>query len=453
MAMITNDLAHSNATTLDKELDWFATVLDARLCLHLGQPCEVADVFDIPPPDLSGDDSPYADFVLHYGMSVPERLVLLLALIPSIRPQALDALLHKNAELDRGFSEFGGMRGLHHSGLLPTGETALFLLAGSDLSARFALMDMFDGRHYFAQHTILGLESVHRNEPPLSGTLTLSRSYVDLFTRGSVSAPSYGTDFPAQRISSNETWDDLVLEPHVMEQVGEIRSWLKHHRTIMDEWGFSRRMKPGYRSLFYGPPGTGKSMTAALIGKEMGRDVYRIDLSMVTSKYIGETEKNLARVFDYASQHDWILFFDEADALFGKRTQTKEAQDRYGNQEVAYLLQRIEEHLSVAILASNFKDNMDDAFIRRFHNIIHFPMPRSGERLNLWRKAFTEQVRLEEANMLEDIAPRYEVSGGAIMNIAHYAALRSAERGEPVITRADIELGVQKELQKEGRSL
>lgn len=451
--MALDSLAFANAQSIRKELHWFAAVMETRLRLHLGQEGEYKDITEIMPPDISQDMSPYSDFVTHYKMALPERLTLILALIPHVKPELLDSLLLKNADLDRGFTEFGGIKGAHHNGLLPTAETALFLLAGNDLTARFSLLDMFDGRHYFAQHHIVTLESVHKNEPPLSGVLSLSRSYVDLFTRGSISAPSYGSDFPAQRLMTQENWDDLVLEPHVMEQVNQIRSWLKHGQMIMQEWGFGRRLKPGYRSLFYGPPGTGKSMTAALIGKEMGRDVYRIDLSMVASKYIGETEKNLARVFDYASQHDWILFFDEADALFGKRTSAKDAHDRYANQEVSYLLQRIEEYSGVAVLATNLKDNMDEAFIRRFHTIIHFPMPRSMERLGIWKKAFTEHVILEEVNLLEEISPRYEISGGAIMNIAHYAALRSAERGEALITRTDIEMGVQKELQKEGRSL
>lgn len=221
----------------------------------------------------------------------------------------------------------------------------------------------------------------------------------------------------------------------------------------MQEWEFARRMKPGYRALFYGPPGTGKSMTASLLGQETGLDVYRIDLSMVISKYIGETEKNLARIFDYAGQHQWILFFDEADALFGKRTATKDAHDRYANQEVAYLLQRIEEYEGVAILASNLKDHIDDAFTRRFHTIIHFPLPREADRLKLWQNAFTDKVTLEEPELLKELARAHEISGGAVMNVAHYAALMSARRGEPVILRRDIEAGIRKELQKEGRSL
>jgi len=128
-----------------------------------------------------------------------------------------------------------------------------------------------------------------------------------------------------------------------MEEVEEIKAWIEHRQTLMRDWGLEKQIKPGFRSLFYGPPGTGKTFTASLLGKSTGLDVYRIDLSLVVSKYIGETEKNLSTVFDQAERNDWILFFDEADALFGKRTQVSSSHDRYANQEVAYLLQRVED--------------------------------------------------------------------------------------------------------------
>ena len=174
---------------------------------------------------------------------------------------------------------------------------------------------------------------------------------------------------------------------------------------------------------------------------------------MVISKYIGETEKNLAKVFDQAGQRDWILFFDEADALFGKRTNVKDAHDRYANQEVAYLLQRVEEYDGVVILASNLKEHIDEAFTRRFHSIIHFPMPRPQERLRIWENAFNGAVVLEPAVELRRLAPKYEISGGAIMNVVRYASLMSLSRGSNTILLSDLEAGVHKELQKEGRSV
>ncbi|SDE09323.1 ATP-binding protein [Kordiimonas lacus] len=441
-----------NAIALEAELDWLQRTLNARLAsMTDDMPSGALPLPD--PPDVTEDPSPYGSVIRHYQMTPVERLVLITALVPHIRPNLFDCFLMKNQMLDRGFTEFGGLQGRFHSGFLPTGETILFLIAGTDLEVRFALQAVFDGTHFFSQHNILSLQGVTGNEPLLSGQITLSRTFIDYLTTGVISAPSFGPDFPAQKIDTSQSWDDLVLEGHSLEQIWEIRSWLQHGDTVMHDLGMSRRVKPGYRSLFYGPPGTGKSMTAALLGRESGYDVYRIDLSMVTSKYIGETEKNLARVFDYAMHHRWILFFDEADALFGKRTETKDAHDRYANQETAYLLQRVEDYDGVAILATNQKSNIDNAFTRRFHTIIHFPMPDASNRYRIWMNAFSERVKLEDQAMLENVALLHEISGGAIMNVARYAALKSAERGDRIIRLTEIEAGIHRELEKEGRQL
>lgn len=446
-------IAANNSRALELELAWYNDVLKARLVHHM-QAHDSDEEFAMPiPPDLDEDQSAYADFVRHYNMTIAERLVLLTSLIPHVRPQIFDCFLMKNGDLDRGFTEFGGLKGRAHSGFLPTGETVLFLLAGDDLEMRFEVQQVFDGTHFFGQHNIVQIRGEVGDEPHLASQLVVSRSFLDYLTTGIVAAPLFGQQFPAQKLQSRETWADLVLEPRALEQVLEIRAWLKHGHTVMNELDFGRRMKPGYRSLFYGPPGTGKSMTAGLIALDSGFDVYRIDLSMVISKYIGETEKNLARVFDYASHHNWILFFDEADALFGKRTATKDAHDRYANQETAYLLQRLEDYEGVAILATNQKDNIDDAFTRRFHTIIHFPMPSAADRKRIWRSAFSGAVTIEDDALLDEVAAQHKVSGGAIMNAARYAALKSAERGENIIRIAELEAGVTRELEKEGRTL
>jgi len=177
-------------------------------------------------------------------------------------------------------------------------------------------------------------------------------------------------------IETDQNWNDVAVEPENLGCLIEIGDWLRFSETLMNEWGLSKMIKPGYRALFYGENGTGKTLAAALLGKDAGLDVYRIDLSMVLSEYIGETEKQLAGIFDEAATKKSILFFDEAEALFGKRTDVKDAHDRYANQEISYLLQRIEDYPGVVILATNMKGNIDDAFIRRFQSVIHFRIPK-----------------------------------------------------------------------------
>jgi SpoVK/Ycf46/Vps4 family AAA+-type ATPase len=212
-----------------------------------------------------------------------------------------------------------------------------------------------------------------------------------------------------------------------------------------------KKIKPGYRALFYGPPGTGKTLTATLLGKYTGKEVFRIDLSRVISKYIGETEKNLSKLFDKAENKNWLLFFDEADALFGKRTGIRDAHDKYANQEVAYLLQRIEGYNGLVILASNQRNNIDDAFIRRFQAIIHFPMPRPEERLMIWQKAFPPQIEIAQEVDWQFVASKYELTGAGILNVAHFCALEALADQTHLVDLKRLESAIYREFVKEGK--
>jgi SpoVK/Ycf46/Vps4 family AAA+-type ATPase len=177
--------------------------------------------------------------------------------------------------------------------------------------------------------------------------------------------------------------------------------------------------------------------------------VYRIDLSQVVSKYIGETEKNLEKVFNQSQHRDWILFFDEADALFGKRSNIQSSHDRYANQEIAYLLQRITDYPGLIILASNYKNNIDAAFTRRFNTVVHFPLPDARQRLLLWQKAVPRNFTL--GFDLAEVADRYEITGAGIVNVIHYATLKAMAAGQKCIQLADIRRGIQEEFHKEDK--
>jgi SpoVK/Ycf46/Vps4 family AAA+-type ATPase len=273
-----------------------------------------------------------------------------------------------------------------------------------------------------------------------------------MLATGAAPKPDYAPDFPARRLTTRLGWDDLVLSPEVMDQVEHIAAWLAHERRILGDWGLGRSLAPGYRALFYGPPGTGKTLTAALLGQRAGLDVYRIDLSMVVSKYIGETEKNLAGVFDQAAHRNWILFFDEADALFGARSNGTSSNDRYANQEVAYLLQRIEDCPSVVILATNLKSNMDDAFLRRFQSLVGFSRPDAGQRERLWRGVLSGSVPVAPDVALDAIARDHQLVGGAIVNVVRHAAVSALRRDRPAIGHDDLVAGIASELRKEGRT-
>jgi AAA+ superfamily predicted ATPase len=234
----------------------------------------------------------------------------------------------------------------------------------------------------------------------------------------------------AARITPHNAWADIVLPPDRLRQLREICSAVEYRSIVYDEWGFDAKLSlgKGLSLLFAGPSGTGKTMAAEIMARELGLDLYKIDLSTVISKYIGETEKNLSRIFDEAATANAVLFFDEADALFGKRSEVRDSHDRYANIEINYLLQKMEQYEGTVILATNLRKNMDDAFVRRIQFTIEFPFPAYEQRLAIWNKVWPAATPRESLD-LEFMAQRFEIAGGSIRNIALSAAFLGAEDG------------------------
>lgn len=448
-----SDLNFTNAECLEQEMVWFQELLILRGKITFEQSHQEEEIRQINLPDLSSSTSPYASLVQSFDMGLEERLILLLALMPHIKPHLLDILQIKNQNYDSPFTEFGGVKGEKHRGFLPTGETAIFLLAGSDLQKRFELIKLFDKSHFFSKNGILSLYHQSKDEPFLSGVLRISKEYLALLTTGDDFKPDFDGDFPAKRITTDQEWEDLVINEEVLQGMHEIKNWLIHGQQLKQNFKFGRRIKPGFRALFTGPPGTGKTLTATLLGKACQLDVYRIDLSMVVSKYIGETEKNLSRVFDMAENKNWILFFDEADALFGKRSQTSDSNDRYANQEVSYLLQRVEDFNGLVILCSNYKNNIDEAFFRRFQLVIDFSLPDYYQRLKIWQTSLMEEFFYEDDVDLMELSEKHELSAASIINVLHYCLLKALERGEKSVRLQDIHQALRLERIKEGKSI
>src|SRR5688572_6664945 len=406
--------------------------------------------FTYPELTIAPEDAPLNHFLILNRLNIEEYSILMLALIPHIHPNFLDSIVQKFLPQGGDFPELGGVKGNNHRSMLPTGETALFILAGTDITDRLRVAHYFNTEHFFYKQNILSLEIVKDGEPRMSGKIILSQDYIDLFTTGKISPPAFGSDFPAKRIETQMAWEDLVLHQATYAQVDDIKKWLEHRHILESDEVMAKKIKKGYRVLFYGPPGTGKTLTAALLGRQFNKDIYRIDLAQVVSKYIGETEKNMEKVFSQAENKDWILFFDEADALFGKRSTVSSAHDKYANQEVSYLLQRIEDYAGLIVLASNFKNNIDHAFIRRFNAVVHFPMPDPEERFSIWQKNIPASIPMNSDVRLKSFAHKYELSGSAISNIMQYAALCALANGK-VITQKEIEGGIKRELLKEDK--
>ena len=251
----------------------------------------------------------------------------------------------------------------------------------------------------------------------------------------------------AQRVEPRARWEDLVLPDTQKSTLRELMMHVRHRRLVHQDWGFSSRYGRGMglAALFSGPSGTGKTMAAEILAGELGLDLYQIDLAAIVSKYIGETEKNLKRIFDAAEQSSAVLLFDEADALFGKRSEVKDSHDRYANLEVSYLLQRMEAYSGVAILTTNMQRAIDPAFLRRIRFIVQFPFPDESSRRQMWSRVFPSATPTE--GLQPERLAQLHVSGAVIRNIAVHAAYLAAEDEQPV-RMSHIAAGVRTEYTK-----
>jgi SpoVK/Ycf46/Vps4 family AAA+-type ATPase len=258
----------------------------------------------------------------------------------------------------------------------------------------------------------------------------------------------------AQKIEPSHGWDDLVLPEDAIGQLHEICERVRHRERVFGDWGFDGKLSlgKGVNALFAGPPGTGKTMAAEVVARELGLDLYRVNLAGVVSKYIGETEKNLDRIFTAAAHSNAILLFDEADALFGKRSEVRDSHDRYANIEVSYLLQKMEEYDGVALLATNLRANLDDAFVRRLAFTILFPFPDELNRARIWQGIWPHETPLAADVDAGRLAGMYRVSGGNIKNIALAAAFLAAGDGG-VVRMSHVLRAVRREYQKLGKTL
>lgn len=434
-----------NGSTLTSELEWLNSIIQERITNYFNTESQIT----VSKP-IELEESYYKNFIEKYDLSIDERKVLILSLATEIAPNILDIFLTKNKLYDMPFSEFGGIPNPSHNSFIPTIQTALFLLSGDNRAEYLKAMKLFNSSNKLFKMNILETTVLNNSISLIHNKLSINKNALNMILYGNETEHRFSLGFPATLQTTNYEWEDLVLSEYTMEHLTELDMWLKHSQTLLNDWNMSKSINKGYKALFYGSSGTGKTLTASLLGKKFNKLVYRIDLSQIVSKYIGETEKNLEKVFQSAEKEDWILFFDEADSLFGKRTQVSSSNDKYANQETAYLLQRVEDCTNLVILATNLKDNFDDAFLRRFQSIIYFPVPDEQERLKLWRKGFSHKADLENID-LESLSSKYELSGANIINVIRTASLMAINKNTNKINEEDVIMGIRREKYKEGK--
>ncbi len=426
------------------DIDWLGKVIAARINEYKqtrnktdNPTYEPGRVYEITPlPELQ--ESSYLDFIHENELGYVERLVLALTISASYKPQIFKPLIEETAAAGNDYYPFGGIKKQNSTRFTPTLETAVFLLSGTDLSFRVYYEYLLEEHHPLFKKQIINLyypenEAHHPYSDP---GLVIDPAHKHYFILGMQPRLDYGKNFPAELLETDKQFSDLIINESLTGDLENIMRFVKYHKELFADEEAKRLFSPGYIVMFHGPPGTGKSMTASLIGKECGVPVYRINLSRVISKYIGETEKNLERVFARLEDKNVILFFDEADALFGKRTEITDAKDRYANQEVSYLLQKIERWNGVVILATNFNQNLDSAFQRRIIKQIHFQPPETSELIQLWQNLLPKQYSYDFPELPELLARTYPFTGANIASVLKRASIDALTNNTNTITKA-----------------
>jgi hypothetical protein len=400
-----------------------------------GGPASGWDDEGLPPLSAFAGSGPLATVIADCALEAPEAVVLVAALAHEIdeRFATLLQLLTERPAARGGF----------------TAEAARNLVGRT-----------FEGRlraaHMLAPDAPLRALGLVRLEPgeeaPLAGPLTADRDLVAYVLGRRPEPPEHSTGFPAVPLHTVHGLDDIVVPSAVRDQLSGLIDRIRNRGVVTREWGFARRHDnvEGVVALFHGPPGTGKSLAAAVVAREVGLPALSVDLSRLVSKWVGETSKLLARLFDAGER--FVLVFDEADAIFGRRGEVTDARDRYASQEVSYLLQRIDSHRGVSILTTNLLANIEDAFQRRLHVVVGFPEPSVTERVALWSSVAPPELPLASDVDFEGLAERYELTGAQIRDATLEAAYVAAADGR-VVTAEHLETGIRHQYAKAGRML
>lgn len=420
-----------NHTSLNEEMQWLQSLIEMRCQeLFLHDDTEPDIVAEVPQPQEFDDESPYSATVNSYHLTTIDRVILALGIASAHYPSILKTFVEIEESSNAFAIEAGGEYNKVNRSFKPTFQTALFLLSGKDLALWSHYSSQLINGSVLLQNDIIynrsSTEFIH-------GKIELDTAYLNYFLSDQKPQLDHGSYFPGKLYKSDLTMDDIILEENVREQIKPIGHYIKALENGFfktNEHGF----KPGFIALFYGAPGTGKTMLAGILANTYGIDMYHVDLSQVVSKYIGETEKNLEVLFNRLQGKNCMLFFDEADALFGKRSDVKDAHDRYANQEVSYLLQRIEKFDGLTVLASNFENNMDDAFKRRIDVSVNVIRPTEPTRKALWEHYLPKNITFESDDLLQYLTKEYSYTGANIRNIMKNVAMALYERNETMIT-------------------
>lgn len=418
-----------NMTFLQAEIRWLIEVIKSRTTSHLNKVDFDQSLLKL--QELEND--PYSKLIQNFNLGLCERIVLALTTMLNLKPEVFDYFLTSNPETGKPFREYGGLISKSTFQFQPTLRTAIYLLSGGNEESFIYYQNILNRNNRLFTEQIINIHTISEHGDYLPDSLIqLDSAYVDYLFTGDVPKLDSGTNFPAKLLETSKTFKDLVLKDNTLAKLRPAMNYVRVQQELYASKDISSKVKNGFVLLLSGPPGTGKTLTAAILGNELNTHVYQIDSSLVVSKYIGETEKNLERVFKRLEGKNCILFFDEADAMFGKRTEILDSKDKYANQGVSYLLQRIEKFDGLVILATNHENNFDEAFKRRILTRIHIGLPDVPERIKLWNSTLPNGYHYSSNELVIALSEHFAFSGANIavvvkMSIEHAFSENKAE--------------------------
>lgn len=431
-----------NVATISGELNWLARRIENLLGKN------VAEFLPLPPLKVG---TSYEKLVTDHSLTEPDRVLLNLAFAGLFQPSILVPFVIAFKDPEMSF-RFGGFLKEETGRFYPTVRTALYLLAGDDEELWNYYLCLFTSKHKLFSSNLIQVKPTEHSTNFIDHEIVFNDQFIGTILHGESPRLDGDASFPARRSKRSHTMKEVVLDE---KTIGELEKLRRFARNMSQLWSLPNgwKYRQNYISIFSGEPGTGKSHTAEAIGNEMSLPVYKVNFAQLVSKYIGETEKNLERVFDRFSGHPSILFFDEAESIFSKRIEVKDSHDKHANNEQSFLLQKIEEYNGIVILATNVQNlsqYFDKAFQRRIRQIVNFQFSDYPERIKLWENAIGAPFNYEEG-LVDRLAKNYQFSGGSIFNVISEGVIEALDKKTETFTFELLEPAMMDEFKKTGR--